>query len=134
MLYQLSYVGAAWSSQEASIARRWRRVRRRRPSTRLRYDIRPVPPIDQAALAIGAAYLQAAIDRGLDVDGVAPRFPFNVSTTRDFFEEIAKHCALRRLWAGLVRDRFGAGDAPSWMLRLFSGGDVFGYHRPSTVT
>jgi methylmalonyl-CoA mutase N-terminal domain/subunit len=62
-------------------------------------------------------------DRGLDVDEFAPRFSFNVSTMRDFFEEIAKHRAIRRLWAGIMRDTFGARDPRSWTFRLFSGGD-----------
>ncbi len=74
-------------------------------------------------IANGCAYLQAVLDRGLEIDEFAPRFSFNVSTMRDFFEEIAKHRAMRRLWARIVRDRFGARDPRSWMLRLFSGGD-----------
>jgi methylmalonyl-CoA mutase N-terminal domain/subunit len=74
-------------------------------------------------LANAAAYLQAVVDRGLGVDEFAGRFSFNISTMRDFFEEIAKHRAARRLWARIVRDRFGAKDPRSWTLRLFSGGD-----------
>ena len=74
-------------------------------------------------LANGCVYIQALLDRGLDVDEFAPRFSFNVSTMRDFFEEIAKHRAMRRLWARVVRERFGARDPRSWTLRLFSGGD-----------
>jgi len=74
-------------------------------------------------VANGCVYIQALLDRGLDVDEFAPRFSFNVSTMRDFFEEIAKHRAMRRLWARIVRERFGARDPRSWTLRLFSGGD-----------
>jgi methylmalonyl-CoA mutase N-terminal domain/subunit len=74
-------------------------------------------------LANGAAYIQSVIDRGLDVDEFAHRFSFNISTMRDFFEEVAKHRAARRLWARILRDRFGARDPRSWTLRLFSGGD-----------
>jgi len=74
-------------------------------------------------LANGAAYIQALVDRGLDVDEFAGRFSFNISTMRDFFEEVAKHRAARRLWARILRDRFGARDPRSWTLRLFSGGD-----------
>ena len=74
-------------------------------------------------LANAAVYMRAAVERGLDVDEFAPRFSFNFSTMRDFFEEIAKHRAARRLWAEIVRDRFGARDPRSWTLRLFSGGD-----------
>ena len=74
-------------------------------------------------LANAAAYVQAVIDRGLDVDAFAGQFSFNISTMRDFFEEIAKHRAARRLWARIMRERFGARDPGSWTLRLFSGGD-----------
>lgn len=73
--------------------------------------------------ANGLQYVQEAVNRGLDVDEFAPRFSFNLSTMRDFFEEIAKHRAARRLWARLMRERFGAADPRSCMLRLFSGGD-----------
>jgi methylmalonyl-CoA mutase N-terminal domain/subunit len=74
-------------------------------------------------LANAAAYVQSVVDRGLDVDEFAHHFSFNISTMRDFFEEIAKHRAARRIWARIVRDRFGARDPRSWTLRLFSGGD-----------
>ncbi|HLB04369.1 MAG TPA: methylmalonyl-CoA mutase family protein, partial [Gaiellaceae bacterium] len=74
-------------------------------------------------LANASVYMRAAVERGLGVDEFAPRFSFNFSTMRDFFEEIAKHRAARRLWAEIVRDRFGARDPRSWTLRLFSGGD-----------
>jgi methylmalonyl-CoA mutase N-terminal domain/subunit len=74
-------------------------------------------------LANASAYARAVLERGLDIDEFAPQFSFNVSTMRDFFEEIAKHRAMRRLWARIVRDRFGARDPRSWTLRLFSGGD-----------
>jgi len=75
------------------------------------------------SLSNAATYLQAATDRGIDVDAVAPRFSFNLSTMRDFFEEIAKHRAARRIWSRIVRERFGAEDPRSATLRLFSGGD-----------
>jgi methylmalonyl-CoA mutase, N-terminal domain len=74
-------------------------------------------------LSNASAYVQALIDRGLDVDSFAGQFSFNLSTMRDFFEEIAKHRAARRIWARTMRDRFGAQDPRSGMLRLFSGGD-----------
>jgi methylmalonyl-CoA mutase, N-terminal domain len=74
-------------------------------------------------LANACAYLDAVLERGLAVDEFAPRFSFNVSTMRDFFEEIAKHRAMRRLWARTLRERYEAADPRSWMLRLFSGGD-----------
>jgi methylmalonyl-CoA mutase N-terminal domain/subunit len=75
------------------------------------------------SLSNAAAYVQAVVDRGVDVDDFAPRFSFNLSTMRDFFEEVAKHRAARRIWARLMRDRFGANDPRSYTLRLFSGGD-----------
>ena len=74
-------------------------------------------------LANAAAYMQALVDRGVNPDAFAPRFSFNFSTMRDLFEEVAKHRAARRIWAGIVRDRFGATRPESWTLRLFSGGD-----------
>jgi methylmalonyl-CoA mutase N-terminal domain/subunit len=74
-------------------------------------------------LSNAIAYVQALVDRGLDVDSFGPQFSFNLSTMRDFFEEIAKHRAARRIWARTMRDRFGAEDPRSGTLRLFSGGD-----------
>jgi methylmalonyl-CoA mutase, N-terminal domain len=74
-------------------------------------------------LSNAAAYVQAGIDRGLDVDRFAAQFSFNFSTMRDFFEEIAKHRAARRLWARIIQERFGAREPKTAMLRLFSGGD-----------
>jgi methylmalonyl-CoA mutase, N-terminal domain len=74
-------------------------------------------------LANASAYVRSVVDRGLPVDSFAPRFSFNISTMRDFFEEVAKHRAARRLWARIMRDRFEAQDPRSWTLRLFSGGD-----------
>jgi methylmalonyl-CoA mutase, N-terminal domain len=74
-------------------------------------------------LANATAYVQAGVDRGLDVDLFASHFSFNFSTMRDFFEEIAKHRAARRMWARIMTTRFGATDPRTSMLRLFSGGD-----------
>ncbi len=81
--------------------------------------------IQEIALTLSnaAAYIQALVDRGLPVDSFAPHFSFNLSTMRDFFEEIAKHRAARRIWARIIRDEFGAEDPRSSTLRLFSGGD-----------
>jgi methylmalonyl-CoA mutase, N-terminal domain len=75
------------------------------------------------ALSNATAYAQAVVDRGLDVDDFAPRFSYNLSTMRDFFEEIAKHRAARRVWASIMREHFGAQRPESWTLRLYSGGD-----------
>jgi methylmalonyl-CoA mutase N-terminal domain/subunit len=69
------------------------------------------------ALANALAYVQAVLDRGVGVDEFAPRLSWIFNTQMDFFEEIAKYRALRRMWAHLVRDRFGAQDPRSAMLR-----------------
>lgn len=68
-------------------------------------------------LADGIGYVQAGIDAGLDVDEFAPRLSFFFDVHNDFFEEIAKLRAARRLWARIMRDRFGAKNPRSWMLR-----------------
>ena len=69
------------------------------------------------ALANAIAYVQAVVDRGVAVDSFAPRLSWIFNTHMDFFEEIAKYRALRRMWAALMRDRFGASDPRSMMLR-----------------
>ncbi|MDX2031883.1 MAG: methylmalonyl-CoA mutase family protein [Blastocatellia bacterium] len=69
-------------------------------------------------LADGIAYVQAAIDAGLDVDAFAPRLAFFFNGHNHFLEEIAKYRAARRLWARTMRDRFGARDPKSMMLRF----------------
>ena len=69
-------------------------------------------------LANGIAYVQAAMDTGLDVDTFAPRLSFFFNSHVNFFEEIAKFRAARRLWARIMRERFGAKDSRSWMLRF----------------
>jgi methylmalonyl-CoA mutase N-terminal domain/subunit len=69
-------------------------------------------------LANGFTYVQCAIDRGLDVDEFAPRLSFFFNAHLDFFEEIAKYRAARRIWARELRDRFGAGDERSLRLRF----------------
>ncbi|CAA7601808.1 Methylmalonyl-CoA mutase [Acididesulfobacillus acetoxydans] len=69
-------------------------------------------------LADGIAYVQAAIDSGLKVDDFAPRLSFFFGAHADFFEEIAKFRAARRIWAKIMRERFGAVDAKSLMLRF----------------
>ena len=61
-------------------------------------------------LADGMAYVQAAIDAGLDVDDFAPRLSFFFNAHNDLLEEIAKFRAARRLWARIMRERFGAKD------------------------
>jgi methylmalonyl-CoA mutase N-terminal domain/subunit len=69
------------------------------------------------ALANAIAYVGAVVDRGVGVDEFAPRLSWIFNTHMDFFEEIAKYRALRRLWANVMRDRFGASDPRSMMLR-----------------
>jgi methylmalonyl-CoA mutase, N-terminal domain len=66
----------------------------------------------------GIEYVQYGIDAGLDVDDFAPRISFFFNSHSDFFEEIAKFRAARRLWAQVMRDRFGARDERSWKLRF----------------
>src|SRR6185436_5110935 len=64
------------------------------------------------------AYVQAAVDRGLNVDEFAPRIGFFFNSHNEFLEEVAKFRAARRLWAQTMRDRFGARDPRSQMLRF----------------
>ena len=69
-------------------------------------------------LANGIAYVQAALDRGLDVDDFAKRLSFFFACHSNFLEEIAKFRAARRLWARIMRERFGAERSSSWQLRF----------------
>src|SRR5205807_1945133 len=69
-------------------------------------------------LADGMAYVEASVRAGLSVDEFAPRLSFFFDSHIDFFEEIAKFRAARRLWARIMRDKYGARDPKSWMLRF----------------
>jgi len=69
-------------------------------------------------LANAIAYVQAAIDAGLDVDRFAGRLAFFFNAHNNLFEEVAKYRAARRLWARIMRERFGAKNPRSWMLRF----------------
>jgi len=69
-------------------------------------------------LGNGIAYVQAAIDAGLDVDKFAPRLSFFFNAHSDFLEEVAKFRAARRMWARIMREHFKAKNAKSWMLRF----------------
>jgi len=69
-------------------------------------------------LADGMAYVEESIKRGLDVDAFAPRLSYFFDVHNDFFEEIAKLRAARRIWARVMRERFGAGQPRSWMCRM----------------
>jgi len=68
-------------------------------------------------LADGMTYVEEALRAGLDIDEFAPRLSFFFDLHNDFFEEIAKLRAARRLWARIVRERYGAKDPRSWRLR-----------------
>ena len=84
------------------------------------------------AIANACAYVQAALDRGVDVDEFAPKLSWIFNTHLDFFEEIAKYRALRRMWARIMRDRFGARDARSMTLRTHTqtGGSTLTAQQP----
>src|ERR671919_680413 len=69
-------------------------------------------------LADGFAYVEAAMARGLDVDDFAPRLSFFFNAHIDFFEEIAKYRAARRIWARELRERYGAKNPRSWLMRF----------------
>ncbi len=69
-------------------------------------------------LANGIAYVQAALDAGLEVDEFAPRLAFFFNGHNNVFQEVAKFRAARRMWARIMRERFGAKDERSWRLRF----------------
>ena len=69
-------------------------------------------------LADGLAYVKAALKRGLQIDDFAPRISFFFNAHNDFFEEIAKYRAARRIWARQMRDVFGARNPRSWWMRF----------------
>jgi methylmalonyl-CoA mutase, N-terminal domain len=69
-------------------------------------------------LADGFAYVDACVARGLDVDDFAPRLSFFFNAHLDFFEEIAKYRAARRIWARELRERYGARNPRSWLMRF----------------
>jgi methylmalonyl-CoA mutase N-terminal domain/subunit len=83
-------------------------------------------------LADGVAYVDAAVKAGLDVDEFGPRLSFFFNSHNDLFEEVAKFRAARRIWAGIMRDRFGAKNPKSWMLRFHTqtGGSTLTAQQP----
>ena len=83
-------------------------------------------------LADGIAYVEAAIKAGLEVDGFASQLSFFFAAHNDFFEEVAKFRAARRLWAQIMKERFGAKDPKSWMLRFHTqtGGSTLTAQQP----
>src|SRR5829696_1138362 len=66
----------------------------------------------------GLTYVEQAFDRGLDVDDFAPRLSFFFNAQIDFFEEVAKYRAARRIWAREMRDTYGARSPKSWLMRF----------------
>ena len=83
-------------------------------------------------LADGIAYVQAAIDAGLNVDKFAGRLSFFFASHNNLFEEVAKFRAARRLWARIMKERFGAQEPRSWMLRFHTqtGGSTLTAQQP----
>jgi methylmalonyl-CoA mutase N-terminal domain/subunit len=90
--------------------------------------------IQEAAftLANGIAYVQAMIDRGMEVDSFAPRFSFFFAAFSNLFEEVAKFRALRRVWAKIMKERFGARNERSLMLKFHvqTGGCTLSEQQP----
>jgi methylmalonyl-CoA mutase N-terminal domain/subunit len=84
-------------------------------------------------LANGIAYVQAAIDAGLDVDDFAPQISFFFNAHNQFLEEVAKFRAARRLWATIMRERFKAQNPRSWQLRFHTqtGGSTLTAQQPA---
>src|SRR5688572_13771293 len=85
-------------------------------------------------LANGIAYVQAAVDAGLDVDEFAPRLSFFWNGHNNFFEEVAKFRAARRMWARIMTERFGATDEKSKLLRFHTqtGGSTLTAQQPDS--
>jgi methylmalonyl-CoA mutase N-terminal domain/subunit len=83
-------------------------------------------------LANGIAYVQAAIDTGLDVDDFAPQLSFFFNAHNQFLEEVAKFRAARKLWAQIMRERFGAKSPRSWQLKFHTqtGGSTLTAQQP----
>ncbi len=83
-------------------------------------------------IADGIAYVQAAINAGLDVDSFAPRLSFFFNAHNDLLEEVAKFRAARRLWAKIMKERFGAKDPRSWRLKFHTqtGGSTLTAQQP----
>jgi methylmalonyl-CoA mutase N-terminal domain/subunit len=69
-------------------------------------------------LADGFAYVEASLERGLDIDKFAPRLSFFFNAHNDFFEEIAKYRSARRIWAKRMKNKYGARNPRSWLLRF----------------
>lgn len=83
-------------------------------------------------IADGMAYVEAALDAGLNIDEFAPRLAFFFNAHNQFFEEIAKFRAARRMWAKIMRDKYGAKNPKSWQLRFHTqtGGSTLTAQQP----
>jgi methylmalonyl-CoA mutase N-terminal domain/subunit len=101
-----------------------RRMPRWHPISISGYHIREAGSTAQQELAFtlkdGLTYVEQAVERGLDVDDFAPRLSFFFNAQIDFFEEIAKYRAARRIWAREMRETFGARNPRSWQMRFHS--------------
>jgi methylmalonyl-CoA mutase N-terminal domain/subunit len=101
-----------------------RRMPRWHPISISGYHIREAGSTAQQELAFtlkdGLTYVEQAVARGLDVDDFAPRLSFFFNAQIDFFEEIAKYRAARRIWAREMRETFGAKNPRSWQMRFHS--------------
>ncbi len=90
--------------------------------------------VQEMAFAISNAreYLDRALARGIDIDHIAPRVSWNLGAFMNFFEEIAKYRASRRIWARLMRETYGARDPRSWRFLWFAGtcGSTFSHRQP----
>ena len=99
-----------------------RRMPRWHPISISGYHIREAGSTAQQELAFtlkdGLTYVEQAVERGLDVDDFAPRLSFFFNAQIDFFEEIAKYRAARRIWAKELRETFGAKSPRSWQMRF----------------
>ncbi|MDO8634635.1 MAG: methylmalonyl-CoA mutase family protein, partial [Dehalococcoidia bacterium] len=85
------------------------------------------------ALANAICYVQSAVDAGLDVDSFAGRISWIFQTHNNLFEEVAKLRAVRRMWAGIMKEKFGAKDPRSWMFRthIQTGGSTLVAQQPN---
>jgi methylmalonyl-CoA mutase N-terminal domain/subunit len=99
-----------------------RRMPRWHPISISGYHIREAGSTAQQELAFtlkdGLTYVEQAVERGLDVDEFAPRLSFFFNAQIDFFEEIAKYRAARRIWARELKETFGAKNPKSWQMRF----------------
>ncbi len=90
--------------------------------------------VQEMAFAISNAieYIDRALERGLPIDSFAPRISWNLGAFMNLFEEVAKYRASRRIWARLMKERYGAQDPRSWRFLWFAGtcGSTFSHRQP----